>query len=166
VYVTTSTTNRRVATQAAYFHKWVSITGHNKVHDLTHERGGSSESSFGVARPHTFMRSIFPRSSSSSRFYNTPTELSERLSHTHTYINTQTINSNFNSTCLLHVNHPQLLRKYIYLYFCYWSSEVNYICRCNMYFCKNTSLLTGGSSTHKTSVGARTVKVGIVRFKF
>jgi len=84
--------NRRVATQEAYFHKWVSITGHNTVHDLTHERAGSSEASFGVARPHTFMRSIFPRSSSSSRFYNTPTELSERQSHTHTYINTQTIN--------------------------------------------------------------------------
>jgi len=25
-----------------------------------------------------------------------------------------------------------------------------------MYFCKNTSLLTGGSLTHKTSAGART----------
>ena len=35
------------------------------------------------------------------------------------------------------------------------------VCRCNMYFCKNTSLLIGGSSTHKTSAGART---GIGRF--
>ena len=40
------------------------------------------------------------------------------------------------------------------------SLEVIYLCKCNMYYCKNTSLLTGGSSTHKTSSGART---GIVR---
>jgi len=35
------------------------------------------------------------------------------------------------------------------------------LCKCNMYICKNTSLLTGGSSTHKTSAGTRT---GIVQF--
>ena len=37
---------------------------------------------------------------------------------------------------------------------------MKYLRKCNMFFCKNTSLLTGGNSTHKTSVGART---GIVR---
>ena len=65
------------------------------------------------------------------------------------------------STCLLHVNHPQLLKQYIY--FCiynFWSLKVKYICKCNMFFCKNMSLLTDGSLTHKTSAGAPT---GIVR---
>jgi len=70
----------------------------------------------------------------------------------------------FNSTCLLYVNQPQLLKRkiyiYIYLNLCFRSFEVKYLCICNMYFCKNTSLLTGGSSTHETSAGART---GIVR---
>jgi len=37
-----------------------------------------------------------------------------------------------------------------------WSLEEKYICKCNMYFCKNTSLSTGGCSTYKTSIGART----------
>ena len=32
-----------------------------------------------------------------------------------------------------------------------------------MFFCKNTSLLTGGSSTHKTSAGARTGIGGFVK---
>ena len=47
-----------------------------------------------------------------------------------------------------------------YLYLCFWSLEMKHICKCNMLFCKNTSLLTGGSSTHKTSAGTWT---GIVR---
>jgi len=47
---------------------------------------------------------------------------------------------------------------YLYLYF--WSLEMKYLRKCNMFFCKNSSLLTGGNSTHKTSAGART---GIVR---
>ena len=47
-----------------------------------------------------------------------------------------------------------------YLYSCFWSLEIKYLCKCNMFFCKNTSLLTGGSLTHETSVCART---GIVR---
>ena len=38
---------------------------------------------------------------------------------------------------------------------------MKYLRKCNMFFCKNTSLLTGGNSTHKTSAGART---GIGRF--
>ena len=33
---------------------------------------------------------------------------------------------------------------------------MKYLCKCNIFFCKNTSLLTGGSSTHKTSAGAWT----------
>jgi len=49
----------------------------------------------------------------------------------------------------------------IYFVFMYWSLEMEYLCKCNMYFCKNTSLLTGGCSTHITSAGART---GIGRF--
>jgi len=35
----------------------------------------------------------------------------------------------------------------------FWSLEVKYIFKCNMYFCKNMSLLIGGSLTHKTSAG-------------
>ena len=48
------------------------------------------------------------------------------------------------------------------LYLCFCSSEVKYLCKCNMYsyFFKYTSLVIGGSSTHKTSAGART---GMVR---
>jgi len=65
----------------------------------------------------------------------------------------------FNSTCLLHVNHPQLLKRNIFLYLCFWSLEAIYLCKCNMYICKNTLLLICGSSTHKTL--ART---GIGRF--
>ena len=38
------------------------------------------------------------------------------------------------------------------------SFEVKYLCRYNMYFCKYTSLLTGGSSTHKTSAGTRDIR--------
>jgi len=34
---------------------------------------------------------------------------------------------------------------------------MKYLCKFNIFFCKNTSLLTGGSSTHKTSVDAWTV---------
>ena len=63
----------------------------------------------------------------------------------------------FNSTCSLHIIHPQLLKRNIY--FCIyvvWSLKVKYLCKCNMYFCKNTSLLTGGYSTHITSAGAWT----------
>ena len=46
---------------------------------------------------------------------------------------------NFNSTCSLHVNHPQLLKRNIFfLYLCFWSLAVKYLCKCNMYFCKNT----------------------------
>ena len=67
---------------------------------------------------------------------------------------------NFNSTCWLQVNHPELLKQNTYFVFMFWSLEVEYLCKCNMYFCKNTSLLTGGFSTHITSAGART---GIVR---
>jgi len=37
---------------------------------------------------------------------------------------------------------------------------ISVVCKCNIYFSKNTSLLIGGSSTHNTSAGART---GIVR---
>jgi len=33
---------------------------------------------------------------------------------------------------------------------------MDYLCKCNIVFCKNASLLTSGSSTHKTSAGART----------
>jgi len=68
----------------------------------------------------------------------------------------------FNSTksCRLQVNHPQLLKQNIYFVFMFWSLEVEYLCKCNMYFCKNTSLLTGGCSTYITLAGART---GIVR---
>jgi len=62
----------------------------------------------------------------------------------------------FNSTCSLHVNHPQLLKRNMYLCTCFWSLEVKYLCKCYMYFCKNTSLLTCGSLTHKTSACART----------
>jgi len=60
------------------------------------------------------------------------------------------------------INHPQLLKRNIYvcLYLCFWSLEVKYLCKCNMYYCTNTSLFTGGSSTHKTSVCVRT---GILR---
>ena len=68
----------------------------------------------------------------------------------------------FNSTCSLHVLHPQLLKRNIY--FCiytFWFLEVKYLFWCNKYFCKYTSLLTGCSSTHKTSAGART---GVGRF--
>jgi len=67
---------------------------------------------------------------------------------------------NFNSTWWLQVNHPQLLKQNIYFVFKFWSLEVEYLYKCNVYFCKNTSLLTGGCSTHITSAGART---GIVR---
>ena len=71
---------------------------------------------------------------------------------------------NFNSTCWLQVNHPQLLKQNIYFVFMFWSLEVDYLCKCNMYFCKNTSLLTDGCSTHITSAGARTgARTGIVR---
>jgi len=43
----------------------------------------------------------------------------------------------FNSTCLLHVNHLLLLKRNIYsCILCFWSSEVKYLCRCNMYFCQ------------------------------
>ena len=38
-----------------------------------------------------------------------------------------------------------------YLYLSFWSKGMKYLCKCNMVFCKNTSLLTGGSLTHKTS---------------
>ena len=34
--------------------------------------------------------------------------------------------------------------------------QADHFDHCNMYFCKNTSLLTGGSSTHETSADART----------
>ena len=37
---------------------------------------------------------------------------------------------------------------------------MKYLRKCNLFFCKNTSLLTRGNSTKKTSAGART---GIVR---
>jgi len=47
-----------------------------------------------------------------------------------------------------------------YLYLSFLSKGMKYLCKCNMVFCMNTSLLHGGSSTHKTSAGART---GIVR---
>jgi len=47
-----------------------------------------------------------------------------------------------------------------YLYLSFWSKGMKYLCQYNMVICKNTSLLTGGSSGHKTSAGART---GIVR---
>jgi len=47
----------------------------------------------------------------------------------------------FNSTCWLQVNHSQLLKQNIYFVFIFWSLEVEYLCKCNMYFCKNTSLL-------------------------
>jgi len=65
----------------------------------------------------------------------------------------------FNSTFWLHVNHSQLLKGnniyYVVLYLCFWSSEVKYVnAICTS--AKNTSLLIGGSSTHKTSAGART----------
>jgi len=74
---------------------------------------------------------------------------------------TQDCKKKFNIPCSLHVNHPQLLKRNIY--FCiyvFWSLKVKYLCKCNIFFCKNTSLLTGGSLTLKTSTGART---GIVR---
>ena len=64
---------------------------------------------------------------------------------------------NYNSTCSLHVNHPQLINRNIFLYLCFGSLEVKYLCKCNMFFCKNTSLLTGCSSTNKTSACARMV---------
>jgi len=52
-----------------------------------------------------------------------------------------------------------LIEIYIFLYYVF-GLEVKYLCKYNMFFCKNTSLLTGGCSTHETSSGART---GIVR---
>jgi len=60
-------------------------------------------------------------------------------------------------TYWLHVNQPQLLKGNIFLFFFwFWSLKVKYLCRCSLYFCKNTSLFTGGISTHKTSAVART----------
>ena len=53
----------------------------------------------------------------------------------------------------LHVIHPLLLKRNIIYNWRFWSSQVKYLNRFNMY--KYTSLLTGGSSTHKTSAGAR-----------
>jgi len=55
---------------------------------------------------------------------------------------------------------------YIVLYLGFWSLEVIYllVCKCNIIILlqkKNRSLLTGGSSTHTTSAGAR---MGIGRF--
>ena len=87
----------------------------------------------------------------------------------------------FNSTCSLHINHPQLLKRNIY--FCIyelWSSKVKYLRKCNMFFGKNTSLLTGGILTHKNFLalvrhrtmpgrapyGVRTGAVRIVRYKY
>ena len=49
---------------------------------------------------------------------------------------------------------------YIFVFMLLFLEVIN-LCNCNMYICKNTSLLTGGSSTHKTSAGART---GVGRF--
>jgi len=64
--------------------------------------------------------------------------------------------NNINSTCSLHVIHPQVLKqKKICLYLLFWSSEVKYVCRFNVFLCKCTSFLADGSSTHKTSAGAR-----------
>jgi len=34
--------------------------------------------------------------------------------------------------------------KYIFLYLCFWSSENNYLCTCNMYFCKNNGRCPDG----------------------
>ena len=68
--------------------------------------------------------------------------------------------NNINSTCSLHIINPQLLKqKNICLYLLFWSSEVKYVCRFNMFLCKYTSFLTGGSSTHKTSAGTRKCSV-------
>jgi len=66
----------------------------------------------------------------------------------------------FISTCWLLVNYPQLLKQNIYFVFMFVSLAMEYLCKCTMHFFKNTSLLTGGCSTHITSAGART---GIVR---
>ena len=66
----------------------------------------------------------------------------------------------FNSTCSLHVYHPQLLNRNVYILYYVFCLEMKYLYKYNMFFCKNTSLLTGGSSTHKTSAGGLT---GIVR---
>jgi len=72
------------------------------------------------------------------------------------------IDSNGNHTCSrLQKLHSCSSEIYIFVFmFLDFRSDI-YLCKCNMYICKNTSLLTGGSLTHKTSAGPRT---GIIRF--
>jgi len=53
------------------------------------------------------------------------------------YQNSPSYRKKINSTCSLHINHPQLLKRNIY--FCiyvFWSLKVKYLCKCNMVFCK------------------------------
>jgi len=69
---------------------------------------------------------------------------------THTYFRLQ----NFNSICLLHANHSQL-----FIYICIYVFglyKMKYLCKCNNVLLQNTSLITGGSSTHETSSRVRT----------
>jgi len=44
----------------------------------------------------------------------------------------------FNSTCWLQVNHSQLLKQNIYFVFIFWSLEVEYLRKCNIYNTEKT----------------------------
>jgi len=41
---------------------------------------------------------------------------------------------NFNSSCSLHVKYPELLKRNIYFYLCFWSLQVKYIYYVNVIF--------------------------------
>jgi len=75
----------------------------------------------------------------------------------------------FTSTCSLHGNHRQLLKQNISIFaimFLGFRSEMSMQMQYVLQYCKNTSLLTGGSSTHKTSAGRGRASADLLRDLF